>query len=132
MTDDGRARRIYVDAMEQRTNRPVLYTCHLEKKGNAWHPCGIAAKALDEIGSDYEIKHVRGYASMPWTWPTRRRDRTEVRELSGQNAVPILVLEDGEVIAGSDRIKRWAAVRAAQDAAAWASRASRGAAVRSP
>lgn len=115
MTDDARARRTYVDAMEHRPDRPVLYTCHLEKKGTAWHPCGIAAKALDEIAFDYEIKHVRGYASMPWTWPTRRRDRTEVRELSGQNAVPILVLEDGEVIAGSDRIRRWAAVRAAQD-----------------
>jgi glutathione S-transferase len=93
---------------------PVLYTCHLEKKGAAWHPCGIAARALDEIGFDYEVKHVRGYASMPWTWPTRKRDRIEIRDLSGQNAVPILVLGDGEVIAGSGRIKRWATVRAAQ------------------
>ena len=116
MTDDGRAPRIYVRAMEQPPATPVLYTCHLERKGGAWHPCGIAAKALDEIGLDYEIKHVRGYASMPWTWPTRRRDRTEVRALSGQNAVPILVLEDGEVIAGTNRIKRWAAVRAARGA----------------
>jgi glutathione S-transferase len=99
--------------MEHRPSTPVLYTCHLEKKGAAWHPCGIAAKALDEIGFDYDIKHVRGYASMPWTWPTRRRDRRRVRELSGQNSVPILVLDDGEVIAGSARIKRWAAVRAA-------------------
>jgi hypothetical protein len=107
MTDDRRARRIYVGAME---DRPVLYTCHLEKKGAAWHPCGIAAKALDEIGLDYEIKHVRGYASLPWTWPTRRRGRAEVRELSAQNAVPIL--------AGSGRIERWAGVRAAQEAAA--------------
>lgn len=100
--------------MEHRPHTPVLYTCHLERKGAAWHPCGIAAKALDEIGFEYEIKHVRGYTSMPWTWPTRRRDRAEVRELSGRNAVPILVLDDGEVIAGSDCIKRWAAVRAAQ------------------
>ena len=83
-------------------DKPVLYTCHLEKKGAAWHPCAIAAKALDEIGFDYEIEHMRGYASMPWTWPTRRRDRTRVRELSGQNSVPILVLEDGDVIAGSE------------------------------
>ncbi len=100
--------------METRPDTPRLYTCHLAKKGAAWHPCAIAAKALDEVGFDYEIAHVRGYASMPWTWPTRRRDRAGVRELSGRNSVPVLVLEDGEVIAGSDRIKRWAAVRAAQ------------------
>jgi glutathione S-transferase len=100
--------------MERRPDRPVLYTCHLEKKGAAWHPCGIAAKALDEIGFDYRIEHARGNASTPWTWPTRRHDRAEVRALSGKNAVPILVLKDGEVIAGSGRIKRWAD---AQDAA---------------
>jgi glutathione S-transferase len=104
--------------MAHRPDKPVLYTCNLERKGAAWHPCGIAAKALDEIGFDYDVEHVRGYASMPWTWPTRRRDRTEVRKLSGQNAVPILVLEDGEVIAGSARIKRWATVRAASAAIA--------------
>ncbi len=101
--------------MDARADTPTLYTCHLEKKGASWHPCAIAAKALDEVGLHYEVKHVRGYVSMPWTWPTRRRDRTEVRGLSGQNAVPILVLEDGEVVAGTNRIKRWAAVRAAQD-----------------
>jgi hypothetical protein len=112
MTDDAGARPTYVPGMDHGPVRPVLYTCHLERKGARWHPCGIAAKALDEIALDYDIKHVRGYVSMPWTWPTRTRDRTEVRELSEQNAVPILVLEDGEVIVGSDRIKRWAAVRA--------------------
>ena len=37
-----------------------------------------------------------------------RQDGLGVRALSGQNGVPILVLDDGEVIAGSGRIKRWA------------------------
>ena len=101
--------------MENDRATPVLYTCHLEKKGAAWHPCGVAARALDEIGFDYEIEHARGYASMPWTWPRRKRDRAEVRALSGKNAVPVLVLRDGEVIAGSAQIKRWAAVTAAQE-----------------
>lgn len=45
---------------------------------------------------------------MFWTWPTRARDRAEVKRLSGQQAVPILVLDDGEVIAGSGKIASWA------------------------
>ncbi len=43
------------------------------------------------------------------TWISRRRDRVEVRKLSGQNGVPVLVLEDGKFIAGSTRIAAWAA-----------------------
>jgi hypothetical protein len=31
-----------------------------------------------------------------------------VKELSGTNEVPILVLDDGEVISGSSTIARWA------------------------
>jgi glutathione S-transferase len=59
-------------------------------------------------GAPYEIKEVRGQISMPWTWLARRRDRAEVRRLSGQNSVPVLVLDDGAVIAGSKQIVKWA------------------------
>lgn len=45
---------------------------------------------------------------MFWTWPTRGRDRAEVKQLSGQQSVPILVLDDGEVITGSATIVKWA------------------------
>jgi len=86
----------------------VLYTCKLRRSGPAWHPCGVACKALDGAGLEYQIRAVRGYASMPWTWPFRSRDRALVRRLSGRNGVPILVLDDGEVIAGSARIREWA------------------------
>jgi glutathione S-transferase len=99
----------------------VLYTCSFEKAGGDLprviaHPCGRAAKALDDAGLDYEIKEVRGGTMRPWTWPSRGRDRAEVERLSGQRAVPILVLDDGEVLAGSERIVRWA--RAKSSAAA--------------
>ena len=86
----------------------TLYTCPWQKRSSGWHPCGVAAKALDEAGHEYEIKAVHGQLSMPWTWPTRRRDRAEVRRLSGKNGVPLLVLDNGRVIAGSSRIARWA------------------------
>lgn len=86
----------------------LLYTCNLQKKHSSWHPCAAAARALDEAGHEYEIATVRGYSSMPWTWPARKGDRTVIRELSGQNAVPILVLGDRTVVAGTAEIKRWA------------------------
>ena len=87
----------------------ILYTCGQKKSGPAaMHPCAKAGKALDAAGYEYEIKPVSGYRLGFWSWHKRNDDRAEVRELSGQNAVPILVLDDGEVIAGSDRIAAWA------------------------
>ena len=36
------------------------------------------------------------------------RGRTEVKELTGQNMVPVLVTEDGEVVRESRQIEAWA------------------------
>jgi glutathione S-transferase len=87
----------------------VLYTCGQKKRGPALaHPCAKAGKALDAAGHSYELKVVGGYRAMPWTWGSRDADRAEVRELSGTNEVPILILDGGEVISGSGTIARWA------------------------
>jgi glutathione S-transferase len=87
----------------------ILYTCGQKKTGPALlHPCAKAAKALDAAGYDYEIKTVKGYRMLAWTWGSRGVDRAEVKKLSGTNEVPILVLDDGEVISGSGTIARWA------------------------
>jgi glutathione S-transferase len=87
----------------------VLYTCGQKKvAGRIGHPCGRAARALDEAGYEYEIKVVGGYRMAFWTWGNRGGDRAEVKELSGTNEVPILLLDDGEVISGSSVIARWA------------------------
>jgi glutathione S-transferase len=91
----------------------ILYTC---TDGKAFgglptplaHPCGRGAKALDDAGHTYEWKKVRGGTLKFWTWPSRASDRAEVEKLSGQRAVPILVLDDGEVVTGSGNIVRWA------------------------
>ena len=96
----------------------VLYTCGQKKAGPAFaHPCAKAAKALDAAGYEYEIKTVGGYRLMPWTRGTREEDRAEVRRLSGTNEVPIVVLDDGEVISGSGTIARWAEENPASGAA---------------
>lgn len=89
----------------------VLYTCGQKKTAGSLgpvHPCGYAAKALDDAGYDYEIKVVPGYRLMPWTWAARRKGREEVERLSGTKEVPILVLDDGTVISDSRRIVKWA------------------------
>jgi glutathione S-transferase len=87
----------------------ILYTCDQKKRGPAaLHPCARAAKALDSAGYEYEIRTVGGYRLALWTWGSRNSDRSEVKKLSGTNEVPILVLDDGEVISGSGTIAHWA------------------------
>jgi glutathione S-transferase len=91
----------------------VLYTCTDGKMlgglpGPIAHPCGRAAKALDDAGHTYEWRKVNGGRLKLWTWPERARDRAEIEKLSGQRAVPILVLDDGDVISGSGAIVTWA------------------------
>jgi glutathione S-transferase len=87
----------------------ILYTCGQKKHGPGFmHPCAKAGKALDAAGHEYEVRTVSGYRLAFWSWRNRAADRAEVRELSGQNNVPILVLDDGETIVGSGRIARWA------------------------
>jgi len=50
------------------------------------HPCHKVQKALDEQGVDYEVvKHGWG------------RKRPKVQELSGQQKLPVLELQNGEV-----------------------------------
>ena len=88
----------------------ILYTCPRGTRGPAAfiHPCSRAGKALDKAGHEYEVKTVKGYRMLPRRWSKRDEDRAEVRRLSGWNDVPILVLDDGEVISGWSVIVRWA------------------------
>jgi len=95
----------------------VLYTCGQKKAGPAFaHPCAKAGKALDAAGYRYELRTVGGYRLAFWTWSSRGGDRAEVKRLSGTNEVPVLVLDDGEVISGSSTIARWAQQHPAEKA----------------
>ncbi|MGK2956479.1 MAG: glutathione S-transferase N-terminal domain-containing protein [Solirubrobacterales bacterium] len=87
----------------------ILYTCGQKTYGpGALHPCARAGHALDKAGYKYEIKTFAGYRLMPWTWSERSSSRKEVEELSGTKEVPILVLDNGEVISDSSAIAKWA------------------------
>lgn len=86
-----------------------LYTCPARTIGGTvpviTHPCGKAAKALDDAGHTYEVEVVGGFKALPIT---RRGKRDEIRRLTGQEDVPVLVLDDGTAIAGTGKIVAWA------------------------
>ncbi len=93
----------------------VLYTCPARTHGaNApivKHPCGVAAQALDRAGQSYTVKVVGGFKKVPLS---RRGKRAEILELTGQEDVPVLVLDDGSTISGTDAIVEWAGAQAAR------------------
>jgi len=89
----------------------VLYTCGGKKNGAPLHPCGRAAQALDEAGRTYEIEVVPGFKLMPWT---RRGDaRAEIKRMTGQSDVPVLLLDDERTVAGTSAIVDWAKANSA-------------------
>jgi hypothetical protein len=92
----------------------ILYTCPARTHGaNApliKHPCGVAAQALDEAGCSYEVRIVGGFKNVPFS---RSGKREEILELTGQEDVPVLVLDDGTTVNGSGQIVAWAAGRSA-------------------
>ena len=87
----------------------ILYTCaQQDKYGSIGHPCGRAADALDDAGYEYEIRELPGYRLVPWTWGQRRHSRDEVKELTGQVNLPVLLLDEGKAVYPSGEIVKWA------------------------
>ena len=72
------------------------------------HPCANAYNALKDAGYDPEIEKVRGLGIGPKLFQVTTDGRREVEKLTGQREVPVLVLDDGEVIQDSKNIKEWA------------------------
>ena len=72
------------------------------------HPCKTAYDALKEAGHEPEVIKAYGFAPLPdaLNFTSGRR---EVRKLTGKDWVPVLVTDDGEVVADSKNIVAWAA-----------------------
>ena len=71
------------------------------------HPCGVAHEALLEAGYQPEVVRCYGWEALPGLFnltPGRR----QVKRLTGDDVVPVLENDDGEVIAGSQQIATWA------------------------
>jgi glutaredoxin len=68
------------------------------------HPCRNAYNALKEAGHEPEVVKAYGLAPLP----DMTEGRKEVKKLTGKSWVPVLVLDDGEVIQDSKNIIAWA------------------------
>lgn len=71
------------------------------------HPCGVAHEALEAAGHDPDVVRCMGWKALPGVF-NMTPGRREVKELTGSHDVPVLVGDDGEVIAGSRQIMEWA------------------------
>jgi len=87
----------------------TLYVCHIDDGGPAPHACRRAQRALRDSGHDFEkIVFAKG---IPFGLFTKGK-RPELKEMSGQEQLPVLMLTDGATVNGSKQIIAWASANA--------------------
>jgi len=87
----------------------TLYVCHIDDGGPPPHACRRAQRALRESGHDFEkVIFAKG---IPFGLFTKGR-RPQLKEMSGQEKLPVLVLPDGGTVSGSANIIAWAKANA--------------------
>jgi glutaredoxin len=72
------------------------------------HPCANAYKALKAAGHDPELVKSYGWTVLPDTPFNASAGRKRAKELTGSATVPVLELDDGTAIGGSQAIADWA------------------------
>jgi len=80
------------------------------------HPCGQAYHALKDAGYDPEVVKSYGLGIFPDAL-NQTKGRKEVKELTGNMWVPVLVKDDGSWLQGSREIIKWAQANPASEAA---------------
>lgn len=71
------------------------------------HPCEAAHSALREAGHEPQVVRSYGFGPLPGAlqpFAGRRR----AKELTGRRWVPVLELDDGTAVGGSEAIVAWA------------------------
>jgi glutathione S-transferase len=96
------------------SEKMTLYVCHVDDGGPGPHACKRAQRALREAGHDFE-KVVYG-KGIPFGLFTKGR-RPDLKEMSGQEKLPVLQLPDGNTVNGGARIAAWAQANAPAAAA---------------
>ncbi len=81
------------------------------------HPCANADKALRDAG--YEPKPIKSYGltGLP-DIVNRTSGRQEAKRLTGKVTVPVMVTDEGEVVADSKAIVAWAQAHPAKRSSA--------------
>jgi predicted enzyme related to lactoylglutathione lyase len=83
----------------------TLYVCHIDDRGPKPHACRRAHEALREAGHAYEtVIFDKGHYFGLFT----KGRRPKLKQLSGQEKLPVLQWSDGTTIAGSAKIVAWA------------------------
>jgi glutathione S-transferase len=82
-----------------------LLVCHLDDGGLPPHACKRAQRALRAAGHDFD-KVVAARGVLFGLFTTGRRPK--LKQLSGQEQLPVLRLPDGTAISGSANIIAWA------------------------
>lgn len=92
-----------------------LYVCYglFPSPRPGGHPCKNAAQALREAGHDPEIVRSYGLGLLPEKPFNQTAGRRRAKELTGSTVVPVLELDDGSAIGGSDEIVAWASANPA-------------------
>jgi hypothetical protein len=83
----------------------TLFVCHIDDGGPPPHACKRAQRALRAAGHDFE-KVIAG-RGIPFGLFTTGR-RPGIKQLSGQEKLPVLRLPDGSTVNGSANIIAWA------------------------
>lgn len=87
----------------------TLHVCDLDRGGPSFHPCRKVQEEMDELGHSYQT-HVFD-KNKPMGWFTKGK-RPDLKQLSGQEKLPVLELDDGTTIADSKKILEWARANA--------------------
>lgn len=88
-----------------------LYVCYGTWKAAprpGGHPCGVAYHALVEAGHEPEVVLTYGLGMLPGFINELAPGRREVKRLTGNHWVPVLVTDENDVIQGSKEIASWA------------------------
>ena len=87
-----------------------LYVCYgtFRSPRPGGHPCRNAYEALREAGHAPELVRSYGLGILPDTPFNQTPGRRRAKELTGSSMVPVLELDDGTAIGGSEEIVAWA------------------------
>jgi glutaredoxin 3 len=83
----------------------TLHVCHIDRGGPKAHPCRKVHESLDELGYSYETNVFDKNRPMGWFTKGKRPD---LKEMTGQEKLPVLELDDGTMIPDSKKIIEWA------------------------
>jgi len=83
----------------------TLHVCHVDRGGPQIHPCRKVQERLDLLGHRYETNIFD--KNRPAGLFTKGK-RPKLKEMSGQEKLPVLELDDGTMISPSKKIIEWA------------------------